>query len=395
VNSPSDRRDMRRRELVRRRQTVRRRIGLGAVAVAAAGLGTWIGADSNSGDDGSTGRTGARPTPPSCPEGIAADPRRLAGQMLVVRFEGTATPELLRAARRAEIGGVIAFPPAGADLGGVRAEIARLQRAARSAGVPPLLVATDQEGGDVKRFPTLPPVTPPVELAAAGEAAATAEGRDTGRALRQIGVNVDLAPVLDVPAVAGAFMAGRSFGSESAIVAAVGVGFASGLEAAGVAATAKHFPGLGRATANTDLGPSVVGGSRADLGQDIAPFRAAVDAGVSLVMTSNATYPAVDQERPASLSEPVTRLLRDRLGFEGAVITDDLLAGAISGAGYGSGDAAVAAAQAGADLLLFARLPAPEALPALVTAITRGALDRQALLEACVRNLALRESLAG
>jgi beta-N-acetylhexosaminidase len=388
---------MRRRELVQRRQTVRRRIGLGAVAVAAAGLGAWIGADSNSGDDSSSSRAraGARPTPPSCPDGIASDPRRLAGQMLVVRFEGTATPELLHAARRGEIGGVIAFPPVGAELGGVRAEIARLQRAARSAGVPALLVATDQEGGDVKRFPTLPPVSPPAELAAAGEAGATAEGRDTGRAMQRIGVNVDLAPVLDVPAMAGAFMAGRSFGSETATVASAGVGFARGLEEAGVAATAKHFPGLGRATANTDLGPSVVGGSRADLAQDLEPFRAAVNARVSLVMTSNATYPAFDDERPASLSERVTRLLRDRLGFDGAVITDDLLAGAISGAGYGPGDAAVAAAQAGADLLLFARLPAPEALPALVTAIRRGALDRQALLDACVRNLALRESLAG
>jgi beta-N-acetylhexosaminidase len=384
---------MRRRELAQRRQTVRRRIGLGAVAVAAAGLGAWIGAGSDSGDD-SSGQATPPPTPPSCPDEIAADPRRLAGQMLVVRFEGVATPELIRAARRGEIGGVIAFPPPDVSLADLRAQIARLQQAAREGGSPPLLVATDQEGGEVKRFPTLPPVTPPVELGAAGEAAAAAEGRDTGRALRQLGVNTDLAPVLDVPAVSGAFMAGRSFGSEPATVVAAGVGFASGLEEAGVAATAKHFPGLGRATANTDVGPSLVGGSRAELAQDLEPFRAAVDAGVSLVMTSNATYSALDEERPASLSERVTRLLRDRLGFGGAVITDDLLAGAISGAGYGPGDAAVAAAEAGADLLLFARLPAPEALPALEAAIRRGALDRQALLNACVRNLALRKTLA-
>jgi beta-N-acetylhexosaminidase len=386
---------MRRRELARRRQTVRRRVGLGAVAVAAAGLGAWIGAGSESGEDDSSGARASRPTPPSCPDEIAADPRRLAGQMLVVRFEGTATPELIRAARRGEIGGVIAFPLAGVSLSDLRAQIARLQRAASAGGNPPLIVATDQEGGDVKRFPTLPPGTPPAELAAAGEVAATAEGRDTGRALRRLGVNADLAPVLDVPAVSGAFMATRSFGSEPATVVAAGVGFASGLEDGGVAATAKHFPGLGRATANTDFGPSVVGGSRAELAQDLEPFRAAVDAGVSLVMTSNATYPAVDEERPASLSARVTRLLRDRLGFEGVVITDDLLAGAISGAGYGPGDAAVAAADAGADLLLFARLPAPEALPALEAAIRRGALDRQSLLDACVRNRALRESLPG
>jgi beta-N-acetylhexosaminidase len=314
--------------------------------------------------------------------------------MLVVRFEGTATPELLRAARRGEIGGLIAFPPAGLAESTLRDAVSRLQRAARDGGNPPLLVATDQEGGDVKRFPALPPDVPPSELGAAGEAAALAAGRDTGRALRRIGVNTDLAPVLDVPGVRGAFMASRAFGSEPATVAATGVGFASGLEEAGVGATAKHFPGLGRATANTDLGPSVIGGSRADLDPDLEPFEAAVKAGMRLVMTSNATYPVLDDERPAALSPRVTRLLRDRLDFEGAVITDDLLAGAISGAGYGPGDAAVAAARAGADLLLFARLPVPEALPALVSALKRETLDRQTLLDACVRNVALRKSLA-
>jgi beta-glucosidase-like glycosyl hydrolase len=110
------------------------------------------------------------------------------------------------------------------------------------------------------------------------------------------------------------------------------------------------------------------------------------------VMTANATYPALDPDRPASLSPAVVRLLRGDLDFDGVVITDDLLAGAISAAGYGAGPAAVAAAGAGADLLLFARLEAPEALPALVTAVRRGRLDRQALLDACLRNLALRES---
>jgi beta-N-acetylhexosaminidase len=393
LTSSADRRAARRRELARR-QAVRRRVGLGAVAVAAAGLGAWLGAGSESDEDAAKEAAAGSPSPPTCPSEIADDPGRLAGQMLVVRFEGAATPELLRTARRGEIGGLIAFPPAGLAESTVRDAVSRLQRAARDGGNPPLLVATDQEGGDVKRFPALPPDVPPSELGAAGEAAAVAEGRDTGRALRRIGLNTDLAPVLDVPAVPGAFMASRAFGSEPATVSAAGVGFASGLEEAGVAATAKHFPGLGRATANTDLGPSVVGGSRADLNPDLEPFEATVKAGVRLVMTSNATYPALDDERPAALSPRVTRLLRDRLDFEGSVITDDLLAGAISGAGYGPGHAAVAAAQAGADLLLFARLPAPEALPALVSALKRETLDRQTLLDACVRNLALRKSLA-
>ncbi|MET0730997.1 MAG: glycoside hydrolase family 3 N-terminal domain-containing protein, partial [Solirubrobacterales bacterium] len=274
-------------------------------------------------------------------------------------------------------------------------EIATLQRAAEASGTPPLLVATDQEGGDVKRFVSLPPNRPPAELGAAGAETASTEGRATGRALGRIGINADLAPVLDVPTVPGAFIAERSFASDASAVADTGVAFADGLRQGGVAATAKHFPGLGRATANTDLGPSRIGGTRGDLEADLEPFAAAVEAGVQLVMTANATYDALDPELPASLSSRVTSVLRQRLGFDGVVITDDLLAGAISGAGYGPGDAAVAAARAGADLLLFARLPAPEALPALVTALRRGGLDREALLDACIRNLALRESLGG
>jgi beta-N-acetylhexosaminidase len=395
VNQPTDPRSGRRREHTRRRQAARRRVVLIAAALAAGGLGAYVGSRSDSAEeDRETARKAVEAVQPTCPSEVASDPRRLAGQMLIVRFDGTATEELVRAARHGEIGGVIAFPPPGADRAGLRDAIADLQRAARAGGHPPLLVATDQEGGDVKRFSELPPHVVPAELGAAGEAAAEAAGRETGSALARIGVNADLAPVLDVPTVSGAFMTARSFASDPARVAATGTGFAVGLDEAGVAATAKHFPGLGRATANTDLGPSTIAGSRADLAPDLEPFRSAVDAGVAMVMTANATYPALDPDRPASLSRSVTRLLRGELGFEGVVITDDLLAGAISAAGYGPGPAAVAAAGAGADLLLFAPLPAPDALPALVAAIRRGNLDREPLLDSCVRNLALRESLA-
>ncbi|HEX2468171.1 MAG TPA: glycoside hydrolase family 3 N-terminal domain-containing protein [Solirubrobacterales bacterium] len=314
--------------------------------------------------------------------------------MLMLRFDGTATPELLRAARRGEIGGVILFPPSGLPQATVRGAIARLQRASREGGNPPLVVATDQEGGDVKRLAEGPPRSSPPELAGAGPDAAQAEGRATGRYLRELGINVDLAPVLDL-GLPESFVASRTFGADPASVATLGVAFAEGLEEAGVAATAKHFPGLGRAIANTDLGQSVVERSRRELAPGLEPFRAAVGATVPLVMTSNATYPAYDPERPASLSAVITRLLRSELGFNGVVITDDLLAGGIAGAGYAPAEAAVAAARAGADLLLFARLPAPEALPALVAAQRRGTLDPNALRGSCARNLALRQSLGG
>jgi beta-N-acetylhexosaminidase len=176
-------------------------------------------------------------------------------------------------------------------------------------------------------------------------------------------------------------------------VSELGVSFAQGLGQGGVAAAVKHFPGLGLATANTDLGASIVADSKRALAPGLQPFEAAVEAGVPLVMTSNATYPAYDAQRPASLSPAVGHLLRKRLGFAGTVITDDLLAGAVTASGYGTGAAAVAATRAGADLLLFARAPAPEALPALVGALRKGELERGALRTACARTVALRRGL--
>ena len=126
------------------------------------------------------------------------------------------------------------------------------------------------------------------------------------------------------------------------------------------------------------------------------PFEAAIDAGFELVMVSNATYPALDPKRPASQSRRVVEgLLRERLGFDGAVITDDLGAGALVGAGLDEGEAAVGAARAGADLLLVALTEGTQASDALVRAIRGGELERERLLSSCARTTALRERLAG
>ncbi len=375
----------------RRRITIRRRrIALGAVALLAAAAGGIVGDRTGDDEDGAS----AMRERPECPHRLAGDPRRLAGQMLIARMEASATAELSRAAGRGEIGGVIAFPPVGTSAGTLERTIRDLQRAALRGGNPPLLVAIDQEGGDVKRLPG-PPERSPGELAASGdERQARAEGEATGRYLRELGINVDLAPVLDLGSP-GSFVASRTFGDDPDRVGALGVAFADGLGAAGVGATAKHFPGLGLASANTDLGPSTVDATRAELDPGLEPFRAAVDAGVPLVMMSNATYPTYGQPVPAAF-EPriVTGLLRRRLGFDGAVITDDLFAGAVSGSGYDPGGAAVAAASAGADLLLYARSPAPQALPALVEALRRGRLTTDRLRDSCARILALKDVLA-
>jgi beta-N-acetylhexosaminidase len=315
--------------------------------------------------------------------------------MLIVRMEATATDSIRHALRDGQIGGVIVFPPAGVDEAALTKEIGKLKRVAANAGQPPPFVATDQEGGIVKRFADLPPDASAPEMGADGVNATRSQGRQTGKALAKLGINADLAPVADVPVVDGAFMEPRAFGDRPRRVAKLVTAFATGLENGGVAATAKHFPGLGHAVANTDLGPSTVDASRHAIARGFVPFREAAAAGLDLVMTSNAIYPAYDPEEPASLSKRITTgILRDQLDFTGVVITDALEAGAITAAGYDSGDAAVAAARAGNDLLLFAG-DGGDALEELTRAIRTHPSLRERAEAACARVNALREGFEG
>jgi beta-N-acetylhexosaminidase len=173
-----------------------------------------------------------------------------------------------------------------------------------------------------------------------------------GRALRAEGVNVDLAPVADVPAT-GSFMAAdqRTFGPTAPVVAKAVVSFVGGLTDADVAATAKHFPGIGRATRNTDLSAVEIAAGRSALERDLAPFRAAIEAGVPMVMISNAAYPALDA-KPAAWSPRLQALLRGELGFEGVTISD-ALDGAATTRGRTLPSVSLLAAQAGVDLILL------------------------------------------
>lgn len=320
---------------------------------------------------------------------------RVAGQTVMVRMERQATPELLRQARSGQIGGVVLFPPA--EIAGERlaAELERLQRAAADSGGPRLLVAIDQEGGAVERLPALPPALSPYTLAQNDDRQATTlEARATGFQLREIGIDVNLAPVLDVPISEDHFMAPRAFGTDPEQVARLGLAFAAGLRREGVAATAKHFPGLGRAVENTDFAPTTIATSRAGLESDLEPFRAATEADVDLVMLSSAVYPRLGSREPAALdSEIVTGLLRDELGFSGVTISDDLLAPAIA-TEHPRREAAVLASAAGVDVLLFAADEAPGIAAGLTAAVTAGELDESALRASCGRVVALKEHLA-
>lgn len=321
--------------------------------------------------------------------------QQLVGQLLLVRMRG-ATPSaaFLQRIGRGEVGGVVLF---GDDLGPAsKGAVAELQAAARAGGRPPLLIAVDQEGGIVKRLPGPPTLAPPEMITAA---LARSQGLATARSLRLAGVNLDLAPVLDVGY--GGFITPRTFGSTPGAVAVRGVAFAGGLAAGGVGATAKHFPGLGRATVNTDDAPVVVHATLAQLRADWLPFRTAVRSGIGAVMVSTAIYPALGSPLPAAFAPGIVADLRRGIGFRGVVVTDALRTPAVQRL-YPTPEAAVRAAAAGDDLLLAAGSTdsyadtdgaSSSSFAALVTAVRSGRLPLARVRAAYARVLALKGSI--
>jgi beta-N-acetylhexosaminidase len=325
-------------------------------------------------------------------------PRQLAGQRIVCGFDGTSAPQsLVNAVSAGELGGVIYFE----DNVRSRKQLARMSAAIQAAPRPeplsaPVIVSIDQEGGLVKRLPG-PPNASAAVMGARGPAYARSQGAATGASLKGAGVNVDLAPVLDV-ARPGGFIAEqrRAFGSKPGRVGRAGSAFAEGLQSAGVAATAKHFPGLGSTDDNTDLRPATISLKRGMLRRvDIAPYEAFAAAGGKLVMVSSARYPALGTGRlPAVQSKAlIQRELRGRLGYDGVTISDSLEA---PGARAGSPPAKVAtrAAAAGTDLLLYVHCDAAmRGAKALRRGLASGKLPRAEFEAAVDRILAMRSGL--
>jgi beta-N-acetylhexosaminidase len=331
---------------------------------------------------------------------------QLAGQRVIYSYGGLTPPRsLLQAIRAGEAGGVIFFAPNISSRSQIRAVIAQLQQAALSSRLHrKLLMMTDQEGGQVRRLPGAPTLSEKqIGASANSTILARSAGEGAGRNLASAAINVNLAPVLDVYRQPGNFIDefGRSYSNGGAKVAALGEAFISSQQRAGVAATAKHFPGLGAASRsqNTDLAPVTLNMSLKTLrAVDEAPYRAAMAAGVKLVMTSWAIYPALDPHRPAGLSSAVIGgELRGRLGFRGVTITDGIEAGAVTPYG-GLAKRSVLAAAAGADLILCAA-PNPDdnrpkigftARDAIAAALADGQLNRSSAEQAAARILALR-----
>ena len=325
--------------------------------------------------------------------------RQLVGQKLFVRMDGARpTPSLLARARRGEIGGVIIHGFNFRSPADLRAITRSLQRATAAGGQPPLLIAVDQEGGPVKVVPWIPPTVSPRRMGALGSGAtALRQGHATADALRDLGINVDFAPIADVPSSRASFLyrQARTWSFRAHRTARLSGWFAIGLRQRGVVATSKHFPGIGRATRDTDHSVVRIGATKATLAPGLKPFRTAVADRVPLIMLSNAIYPAYDPWNAAGWSRTIgTHLLRGQLGFRGVTITDSL-DGAAHARSTPVAPLAVRAAKAGTDLLLVtgSEPSSQEAYRAVLSAAGKGQIDHARLLASYRRILALKASV--
>jgi beta-N-acetylhexosaminidase len=306
-----------------------------------------------------------RQRPPAAVDRLSL--RQQVGQLLVTSFPGATAPDYVRRRLRdAEGAGVILF----GENTATREGLTRLTRSLQGYSRGSALVAVDQEGGSLRNVPYAGP-----EQGQASQADPRAAARDAGRGLRRLGVNVTLTPVADTD------FAGRSFrdpvnGTREAV---------AGYHGSGVAATAKHFPGLGGAGKNTDDAAVRIGGR-----PDLAPFRAAIDGGVPLVMVSHANYPELDPTRIASQSPAILRLLRGRLEFGGVAITDSIEAEAVIGRQPVEVGAERAVA-AGCDLVLMTGSGSPKLVyPRLLATARRSPAFRRRVRESAARVIALK-----
>lgn len=261
-----------------------------------------------------------------------------------------------------------------------------LNEACVDAGVPSPLIAVDQEGGTVQRLgpPSWPEILSNQEVALSRnpETKARAQAETAAKILDSLGIRLNLAPVLDLAQTGTAgVLKGRSYGSDPLEVSILGEEYIRTLQANGVGATAKHFPGIGRVEKDPHFQRPVVTASKEMLMHEMSPFRESMKAGVKAVMTSHVTFSALDQDEPATFSKIiVNELLRLEMGFQGLLLTDDLEMGGITG--YGSlGEAAVKAVIAGHDILLICHKAqrVREALDALDKAWSQGILNTDKL----------------
>jgi beta-N-acetylhexosaminidase len=366
----------------------RRLSALGIAALGALIAGIAVGA-------------GAGSTPPKRPPAAVKPPagavkaakglslQRQIGELLMISFRGTTAPEYVRRAlRQGRAAGVILFRGNAPSPASTRALTSSLQR----AGQRRVLIAADQEGGAIRILPWAFPAPSQGNMPVPSEAARQAKA--AARDLRRAGVNVTLAPVADVGGP-GSVMSGRAFPGGGTDVSALTAAAIRGYRGTGVAATLKHFPGLGQATTNTDDAPvSIPSPAAAIRSRDLPAFAAGIKAGAPIVMASHALFTGIDASNIASQSPAILRrLLRTELGFKGVVMTDSMEAAAVLKRSSIE-LAALRSISAGADLLL---LTGPGSFPRVSKQLLAGARRSQRfrarIAEAAARVIALKRSL--
>ncbi|SMC23741.1 beta-N-acetylhexosaminidase [Andreprevotia lacus DSM 23236] len=329
--------------------------------------------------------------------------RRAVGQLLMVGFEGyEVNAHIEQMIRRYHIGGVILFRRNIDTPAQVAAMCRRLQEINAEVSDQPLLIGIDQEGGMVMRIEEgVTPLPSAMAYQAVGSVDdCVALSRIGADELRQMGINLNLAPDLDINnnplnPVIGV----RAFGEDVATVNRYGLAAMRGMQDAGIGVMAKHFPGHGDTAADSHYALPVVPHDKARLDAvELAPFKAAIAAGVDSMMTAHVVFPAIEPDTsvPATLSRAVlTGLLRDELGFDGLVLTDCLEMAPIA-EGIGIAEGAVLSVLAGADMVLVSHLPHRQtaAAEALYAAARQGRLDADQIVTATRRIHALKQKPA-
>lgn len=382
----------------------RRRALLGIGGISAL-LGLMVAWSSASLDVGAAwGDPVATTTQPTAPEEpVPVD----AGALVISGVDGTtASRSLLRRARVGQIAGVILMGRSTRSAAQIKTLTTQLQQAALDGGQLPLIVMTDQEGGTVRRLRFAHPDRSARAMAAGGVAAVRQQGRATARDLRAVGINVDLAPVADVPTSAKSFLGTRSFGSTPASVTRNACAFADGLAAGGVVPTLKHFPGLGAAgSTNTDDAAVSIPLTTSALELGWEPYRQCgttpaaatppttpgttpVPAGARrpLVMLSSAAYPELTGSRTPAVLDPKTYRAARAIGVNGPFVTDALEAAALRT----RSEVASRAVEAGAHLVLYT----DESLSKAGRRDVRANVSQELIAERAEQVRALRSSLS-
>ena len=342
---------------------------------------------------GGTGAVGAPVAAPASPTAPACTPAPLAERaaaVLVVGMPNTDSSDqpLAQEVASLGVGGVFMSEPNVKTAKQAKALVDGLDAQAER----PLLISTDQESGRVAVAPDVIGRGPsPRRLAAQRTPEQVREyAAALGEKLAALGINLDLAPVLDLDdGPSGGIIGDRSFSADVDEASEYGLAFAAGLADSGVTPTIKHFPGQGRSSTDTHDGAATVDATLEDLEQtDLVPFQRAIDAGAPVIMLNHLSYSALDAELPASLSPRAYALLRD-MGFQGVAMTDSLGMGAVQSR-FDFPEAAVRAVEAGADAVLATDGgQATRMRDAIVEAVESGRLPEQRLNEAAGRVTAL------